>query len=126
MRRIIRALPRVLLFFAILALILVGGQKLKQYGSENFQMIWALLWLFFSPISMAAFLLFDHIRAWFGKGKLRVDAGYLVISAVLLAMFFPPISRLCSFYVWVGSNFMFAAFIFWICLIKAFRREAAE
>lgn len=126
MKRTIQILARVILFFAILALILVGGGKIRQYGQESYQMIWYVLWTFLTPLLMAAFLLFDHIRAWFGKGKLRIHISYLIISALLLIMFSPPFSYICSFYKWASSHLMFVALVFWFCLIKAFYREKPE
>ena len=126
MKRILYSLVRVILFFAVLALILVGGGRIRQYGQENFQMIWFVLWSILTPLLMAVFLLFDHIRAWFGEGKLRIHISYLIISALLLIMFFPPFSHICPIYKWASSQVMFVALVFWLCLIKIFYRETPE
>ena len=128
MKRTIQTVIRVIVFFAILGLILVGGLRLRQFGREHFQMIWAVLWSFFTPLLMAAFLLHDHIRAWFDKGKLRIDTAYLTITIIFLLLFLPwtrnlPMIRVVSHYVWSSSYFQMTVLVFWFYLIKAFRKD---
>ena len=126
-------LIRGILFTVLFIVIFIADLKLERYCKANFSMIWYIVWVCLYPLLLTAFLLFDHIRTWFHGGRLQVEAGYLVLPAVILLshalVYIPvrlpfriPILGILPFSINLNP---ITLLLFWYCLIKAFRREKA-
>ncbi len=114
--------------FAVFLMIMVWiGPKLLEYRSLSFLAPYAYsLWLSISLLFITAILLLDHILGWFGKGRLRIDIGYLLITAALLLMNVSallPLRMPLMVINGIAGFYQISILAFWYCLLKTFYKE---
>lgn len=96
----------------------------QQFSSASIFLAWG--WMYFWPLPLAAYFARDHIKTWFKSGKLKIEIGSLIITALCLAVIIPEVNY-PPFYFLLNTRFLpFVAIFSWYHLLYAFTRDSSS